>query len=198
MEPPKPTIPLQRIVRARVEVLRRGEWVDLSGFLAKAELNRGDHTGVGVNPSGTDGVAKTATITLKNRGSMQHYWQSTLFRQSEEVLGESNDPVAWSGDPGQKLLEWLLGPSAGWARENLSPRDRTSPVNLVEEDGQLVYDPLLWTNKQIRVWGRAVADLALQETEFAAAGDGVTDTFTLQRPGSPETVQIHTGYGPRW
>src|SRR5690606_5743408 len=92
MEPPKPTIPLQRIVRARVEVLRRGEWVDITNYVARAEINRGDHTGVGVNPSGTDGVAKMATITLKNSTGI-----------------------------------------------NLSPRDRTSPINLVEEDNELVY-----------------------------------------------------------
>src|SRR5690606_35021609 len=174
--PPAPTIPLRRTVKTRVEVLRQGDWIDISRFLARAEVNHGDHTGIGVNPSGTDGVARTATITLKSSGSMRRYWPSTLSRLSSDLLGDSEERVAWSNEDASAILEWLFGPAAGWTRENLAPRDRTSPINLVQVGNDLIYDPLLWSGKEIRVWGRTLAGLTPQ-SEQQIVGDGSTSEY---------------------
>lgn len=171
-----PTIPLQRTVKSRVEVFRRGEWIDVSRFVARVEVNLGDHTGVGVNPSGTDGVARTAIIVLKNGMVTRKYWPSTLSRMSDDLLSER---IAWSTETADKILEWLFGaPSVGWERENLAPRDRTSRVNLLTVKGERVYEPLLWANREIRVWGRTLAGLTPQAPHIIT-GDGTTAEYDL-------------------
>lgn len=186
-----PTIPLHRTVKARVEVLRRGEWIDVSRFVTRVEVNHGDHSGVGVNPSGADGVARTATITLKNGMTARRFWPSTLSRLSDDLLGMSDQRIAWSTDSAERILEWLFGaPAAGWTRENLAPRDKTSRVNLVEDRGNLVYDPLIWPNREIRVWGRTLSGLTPQEA-VALAGDGSTAEFDLPHTLiEPATVRL--------
>lgn len=184
-----PTIPLQRTIKARVEVLRLGQWVDVTPFASRAEPNLGDHTNIGVNPTGADGVARTATFTFKNSGVMRRYWPSTLSRMSSDLLGMSGDRIAWSAEDADRILEWLFGaPSAGWFRQNLAPRDRTSPVNLV--DG--AYVPLLWPGREIRLWGRELAGLTPQD-EQTFIGDGETAEFGLPHTRiEPETVRVVT------
>lgn len=135
------TIPNHRQIHAQLLIGRTdGEtWVDVSDFLAKANVECGSIEDLGTG-TGTDIGVRTLDFTLQNDGQNTQVWYSDdVLGDSADLWGDTTDII---GDTKDDLLPFLISilGAPDWLRESFAPKDKNSDWN--NFDGK--WNPLLW------------------------------------------------------
>lgn len=118
--------------------------MDVAPWLARATVERGDVTNVGVG--GNDGVVQMLRFDLHNDGTMMPTWKDTVSKDSSYIVGEENDVVGDESESASKLIDLLLGTKMEYRRDSFSPHDKNSAWNR-DENNQ--YAPLLWSYREV-------------------------------------------------
>lgn len=190
-------IPNNRQIFNRVFISRPDgvTYEDVSSYVTKIELERGDVSAVGTGQTGADGVIQLATIELQADGSqVDVYWQDTIAREETEVVGDETFIVGDEEDGAERLINLLFNTTEYFTRNSFAPLDKHSKLNWFNGE----YAPLLWPNRTIYI-RTAIQSTQAQESGTTmrlnrniGTGDGVTTNFSLGiSPVLPDSVTVY-------
>lgn len=162
------TIPSDRQVHAKLEIARPDglTWVDVTDYLASAEVELGSIEELGTG-TGADIGVRALEFTLKNDGANIHFWLLTdVIGDSEDMLGVDTDVIGDSQDNAMPWFASLLG-DPQWGRNSFAPRDKMSDWN--NHGG--TWSPLLWPYRPVSL-SVAVTSPGVAPTQWARLFEG--------------------------
>lgn len=187
-------IPTEREIHGELRVSRDGgsSWVDISGYLMNDRIDLGDTSGIGVNPSGVDGVVRQLNFQIHN--DLTNDFNPLIKDSSWNQVSGVWSPLLWSGrmvmlrtrtmDTKIEVKNEVIGTGDGTATEFYT--DHAPLVNGVV-DIQLFTGTTNWWSTTADNWSTITTNwselgVTAYQTDISYTVDDATGKITFASP----------------